>query len=72
MPDDKTRGLASRGPTGAPKIVSVFEHLPSKILERFSAQGQYVKVTEASLTYVAIDRDGRPRPIERDGLPPGL
>ena len=40
--------------------------------ERFSAQGQYVKVTEASLTYVAIDRDGRPRPIERDGLPPGL
>lgn len=39
MPDDKTRGLASRGPTGAPKIVSVFEHLPSKILERFSAQG---------------------------------
>ena len=40
--------------------------------ERFSAQGQYVKVTEASLTYVAIDRDGRPRPIERDGLPPGM
>ena len=40
--------------------------------ERFSAQGQYVKVTEASLTYVAIDRDGRPRPIKRDGLPPGL
>ena len=31
--------------------------------ERFSAQGQYVKVTEASLTYVAIDRGGRPRPI---------
>ncbi len=31
--------------------------------ERFSAQGQYVKVTEASLTYVAIDEQGRPRPI---------
>ena len=31
--------------------------------ERFSAQGQYVKVTEASLTYVAIDREGRPRPL---------
>ena len=40
--------------------------------ERFSAQGQYVKVTEASLTYVAIDMEGRPRPIPRDGLPPGL
>ena len=36
--------------------------------ERFSAQGQYVKVTEASLTYVAIDLEGRPRPIPRDGL----
>jgi acyl-CoA thioesterase YciA len=36
--------------------------------ERMSAQGQYVKVTEASLTYVAIDLEGRPRPIPRDGL----
>ncbi|HEX5737266.1 MAG TPA: acyl-CoA thioesterase [Hydrogenophaga sp.] len=36
--------------------------------ERFSAQGQYVKVTEASLTYVAIDNEGRPRPIPKDGL----
>ncbi|HYF44128.1 MAG TPA: acyl-CoA thioesterase [Ramlibacter sp.] len=33
--------------------------------ERFRAQGQYVKVTEASLTYVAIDDQGRPRPIKR-------
>jgi acyl-CoA thioesterase YciA len=32
--------------------------------ERFRAQGRYVKVTEASLTYVAIDNDGRPRKIE--------
>jgi acyl-CoA thioesterase YciA len=31
--------------------------------ERFQAQGRYVKVTEASLTYVAIDEQGRPRPI---------
>jgi acyl-CoA thioesterase YciA len=31
--------------------------------ERFRSQGQYVKVTEASLTYVAIDDAGRPRPI---------
>ena len=28
------------------------------------AQGAYVKVTEANLTYVAIDDNGRPRPIE--------
>ena len=31
--------------------------------ERFRAQKQYVKVTEASLTYVAIDENGKPRPI---------
>jgi acyl-CoA thioesterase YciA len=31
--------------------------------ERFGAQGRYVRVTEASLTYVAIDEAGRPRPI---------
>ena len=31
--------------------------------ERFAAQGRYVKVTEALLTYVAIDGQGRPRPI---------
>ena len=34
--------------------------------ERFRAQGQYIKVTEATLTYVAIDEQGRPRPIPRD------
>jgi acyl-CoA thioesterase YciA len=34
--------------------------------ERFATQGQYVKVTEALLTYVAIDGQGRPRPIPRD------
>jgi acyl-CoA thioesterase YciA len=32
--------------------------------ERFRAQGQFVKVTEALLTYVAIDDTGQPRPIE--------
>ena len=34
--------------------------------ERFRAQGEYIKVTEATFTYVAIDDDGRPRPIEKD------
>ena len=33
--------------------------------ERFSAQGQYVKVTEASLTYVAIDDTGKPQKITK-------
>ena len=33
--------------------------------ERIQAQGEYVKVTEATLTYVAIDANGRPRPIAR-------
>lgn len=34
--------------------------------ERFQTQGQYVKVTEANLTYVAIDDKGRPREIPKD------
>ena len=33
--------------------------------ERNPADLKTVKVTEANLTYVAIDRDGRPRPIPR-------
>ena len=31
--------------------------------ENFERQGQYMKVTQALLTYVAIDDQGRPRPI---------
>ena len=31
--------------------------------ERFAAQGEYLKVTEALLTYVAIGEDGKPRPL---------
>jgi acyl-CoA thioesterase YciA len=34
--------------------------------ERFSAQGEYMKVTEATLTYVAIDETGKPRIIPKD------
>ena len=34
--------------------------------ERYHSQKNYVKVTEASLTYVAIDDMGRPRKIEKD------
>ncbi|MCE2879462.1 MAG: acyl-CoA thioesterase [Comamonadaceae bacterium] len=33
--------------------------------ERYDAQGNYMKVTQANLTYVAIDEQGRPRPIPR-------
>ena len=32
--------------------------------ESFRSQGRYVKVTEALLTYVAIDDNGKPRPIK--------
>lgn len=31
--------------------------------ERIRRQGHYIKVTEATLTYVAIDDHGRPRPV---------
>ncbi|HCL85509.1 acyl-CoA thioesterase [Pulveribacter sp.] len=33
--------------------------------ERIRTQGRYAKVTEAKLTYVAIDENGRPRPIPK-------
>jgi acyl-CoA thioesterase YciA len=33
--------------------------------ERFQSQGRYVKVTEASVTYVAIDNNGKPREIPK-------
>jgi acyl-CoA thioesterase YciA len=33
--------------------------------ERFKSQGSYIKVTEASVTYVAIDDHGRPREIAK-------
>jgi acyl-CoA thioesterase YciA len=36
------------------------------LAERDPANPQIVKVTEANLTYVAIDRDGRPRHIPKD------
>ena len=31
--------------------------------ESFRTQGRYIKVTEALVTYVAIDEEGRPREI---------
>jgi len=31
--------------------------------ERFSNQGEFIKVTEARLTYVAIDAAGKPTPV---------
>ena len=33
--------------------------------ERFRSQGSYIKVTEASLTYVAIDEAGQPREVPK-------
>jgi acyl-CoA thioesterase YciA len=33
--------------------------------ERFRSQGRYIKVTEALVTYVAIDDQGRPREITK-------
>ena len=34
--------------------------------ERHYRQGEYAKVTEALLTYVAIDENGKPREIQKD------
>jgi acyl-CoA thioesterase YciA len=37
--------------------------------ERFGSQGKYTKVTEASLTYVAIDDAGQPREVPKISPP---
>jgi acyl-CoA thioesterase YciA len=34
--------------------------------ERFGSLGKYIKVTEASLTYVAVDANGRPREVPHE------
>ncbi len=36
--------------------------------ERFRSQGSYIKVTEALVTYVAIDDHGRPRGIAKNAI----
>ena len=35
------------------------------LTERFATQGKYIKVTEATITYVAIDDNGRPRAVPK-------
>ena len=37
--------------------------------ERAFSHGQFVKVTEATVTYVAIDEQGQPTPIKTDATP---
>ena len=37
--------------------------------ERAFSHGQFVKVTEATVTYVAIDENGQPTPIKTDVMP---
>ncbi|TXH89922.1 MAG: acyl-CoA thioesterase [Rhodoferax sp.] len=39
----------------------------SVFAERYRNQGSYIKVTHATLTYVAIDDQGRPREIPKTG-----
>ena len=50
--------LVKVGRTSVTVTVEVFA-------ERFKTQGEYIKVTQATFTYVAIDDNGRPRPIEQ-------
>ncbi len=51
--------LVRLGNTSVTVTVEVFA-------ERFQTQGQYIKVTQANFTYVAIDDSGRPRPLPKD------
>jgi acyl-CoA thioesterase YciA len=48
--------LVKIGHTSITVLVEVFA-------EPVRAQGEYIKVTEATFTYVAIDDNGRPRPV---------
>ena len=69
-----------RAPVRVGDILSFFSHITrvgntsvtvqvEVYAERFSDQGRYVKVTEATLTYVAIDANGRPRPLPKPQAP---
>lgn len=69
-----------RAPVRVGDILSFFSHINrvgntsvtvqvEVFAERFSDQGRYVKVTEATLTYVAIDANGRPRPLPKPQAP---
>jgi acyl-CoA thioesterase YciA len=51
-------GITRVGTTSITVEVEVFA-------EQLARQGQYLKVTQAVLTYVAIDEEGRPRPVPR-------
>jgi len=53
-------GIERVGRTSITVLVEVYA-------EHIRAQGQYVKVTEARLTYVAIDDNGKPRPVAPQG-----
>jgi acyl-CoA thioesterase YciA len=50
--------LVKIGRTSITVLVEVFA-------EHHRAQGEYIKVTEATFTYVAIDEQGQPRPIRQ-------
>jgi acyl-CoA thioesterase YciA len=50
--------LVRIGRTSITVLVEVFA-------EPAQAQGEYIKVTEATFTFVAIDEQGRPRPIPK-------
>jgi acyl-CoA thioesterase YciA len=52
--------IARIGNTSITVTVEVFA-------ERISQQGSYLKVTQANVTYVAIDPQGKPKTIERKG-----
>lgn len=51
-------GITRVGTTSITVEVEVFA-------EQLARQGQYLNVTQAVLTYVAIDEEGRPRPVPR-------
>ena len=67
-------------PVGVGDLLSFFAHITrigrtslmvevEVYAERFADQGRHFKVTEARLTYVAIDADGRPKALPQYTAP---
>lgn len=67
-------------PVGVGDLLSFFAHITrigntsltvevEVYAERFADQGRHFKVTEARLTYVAIDAQGRPQPLPQHAAP---
>ena len=80
MATGAVKELVYRQPVQVGDLLSFFAHVThigrtsitvavEVFAERFAAQGEHLKVTEAQVTYVAVGDDGKPRPLSPPAQP---